>query len=431
MHLRVAGLSDEDGVPSSSKSHRYRWYESSEPEVQSSWSLISGAEGASFRVGSGQAGKYLARCFFLHGLRRDTGACICAKRGGCSSQEFAFCCGSDIRRGEGEQFFERVCFRGGGGSGDGFAQFESGTREAFVDEEQAGLGEWCSVLAASSHFRFLRCCLSLACNLRARRGVGCKLRAHKRKVRLHSRAVAHRRSLPRNLRALRGVGRKFRRARKHKVRARSKATAHRHNPPLNLEARRGVGRKFRRAHNHKVRVRGKATAHRRSPPLNLEARRGVGRKFRRAHNHKVRARGKATAHRRSLPRNLQARRGVQHKFRRAHKCKVRAHSKATAHRRNLPLNLQTRRGVGCKFPRAHKRKVRARSKATAHRRSSLCHRIPPRSLMLPHSKISPSSKVPTRRPNLHKEPQSRSLQRMQQNRKSAEMHQSRERRRGS
>ena len=63
VHLRVAGLSDEDGVPSSSKSHRYRWYESSEPEVQSSWSLISGAEGASFRLGSGQAGKYLRGVF--------------------------------------------------------------------------------------------------------------------------------------------------------------------------------------------------------------------------------------------------------------------------------------------------------------------------------------------------------------------------------
>ena len=63
VHLRVAGLSDEDGVPSSSKSHRYRWYESSEPEVSSSWSLISGAESASFRLGSGQAGKYLRGVF--------------------------------------------------------------------------------------------------------------------------------------------------------------------------------------------------------------------------------------------------------------------------------------------------------------------------------------------------------------------------------
>ena len=63
VHLRVAGLSDEDGVPSSSRSHRYRWYESSEPEVQSSWSLISGAESASFRLGSGQAGKYLRGVF--------------------------------------------------------------------------------------------------------------------------------------------------------------------------------------------------------------------------------------------------------------------------------------------------------------------------------------------------------------------------------
>ena len=63
VHLRVVGLSDEDGVPSSSSSHRYRWYESSEPEVQSSWSLIAGAEGASFRVGSGQAGKYLRGVF--------------------------------------------------------------------------------------------------------------------------------------------------------------------------------------------------------------------------------------------------------------------------------------------------------------------------------------------------------------------------------
>ena len=63
VRLRVAGLSDEDGVPSSSRSHRYRWYESSEPEVQSSWSLISGAEGASFRLGSGQAGKYLRGVF--------------------------------------------------------------------------------------------------------------------------------------------------------------------------------------------------------------------------------------------------------------------------------------------------------------------------------------------------------------------------------
>ena len=63
VHLRVAGLSDEDGVPSSSSSHRYRWYESSEPEVSSSWSLISGAEGASFRVGSGQADKYLRGVF--------------------------------------------------------------------------------------------------------------------------------------------------------------------------------------------------------------------------------------------------------------------------------------------------------------------------------------------------------------------------------
>ena len=106
--------------------------------------IVSGRE----RTG----GQIFARCFFLHGLRWDTGACICAKRGGCSSQEFAFRGGSDIRRGEGEQFFERVCFRGGGGSGDGFAQFESGTREAFLDEEQAELGEWCSVLAASSIF---------------------------------------------------------------------------------------------------------------------------------------------------------------------------------------------------------------------------------------------------------------------------------------
>ena len=63
VHLRVVGLSDEDGVPSSSRSHRYRWYESSEPEVHSSWSLISGAEGASFRLGSGQAGKYLRGVF--------------------------------------------------------------------------------------------------------------------------------------------------------------------------------------------------------------------------------------------------------------------------------------------------------------------------------------------------------------------------------
>ena len=63
VHLRVVGLSDEDGVPSSSRSHRYRWYESSEPEVQSSWSLISGVESASFRVGSGQAGKYLRGVF--------------------------------------------------------------------------------------------------------------------------------------------------------------------------------------------------------------------------------------------------------------------------------------------------------------------------------------------------------------------------------
>ena len=63
VHLRVAGLSDEDGVPSSSSSHRYRWYESSEPEVHSSWSLIAGAEGASFRVGSGQADKYLRGVF--------------------------------------------------------------------------------------------------------------------------------------------------------------------------------------------------------------------------------------------------------------------------------------------------------------------------------------------------------------------------------
>ena len=63
VHLRVVGLSDEDGVPSSSRSHRYRWYERSEPEVQSSWSLISGAEGASFRLGSGQAGKYLRGVF--------------------------------------------------------------------------------------------------------------------------------------------------------------------------------------------------------------------------------------------------------------------------------------------------------------------------------------------------------------------------------
>ena len=63
VHLRVVGLSDEDGVPSSSMSPRYRWYESSEPEVQSSWSLIAGAEGASFRVGSGQADKYLRGVF--------------------------------------------------------------------------------------------------------------------------------------------------------------------------------------------------------------------------------------------------------------------------------------------------------------------------------------------------------------------------------
>ena len=63
VRLRVAGLSDEDGVPSSSMSHRYRWYESSEPEVHSSWSLIAGAEGASFRVGSGQADKYLRGVF--------------------------------------------------------------------------------------------------------------------------------------------------------------------------------------------------------------------------------------------------------------------------------------------------------------------------------------------------------------------------------
>ena len=42
----------------------------------------------------------------------------------------------------------------------------------------------------------------------------------------------------------------------------------------------------------------------------------------------------------------------------------------------------------------------------------------------------PSSRAPTRRPNLRKEPQSRSLQRTQQNRKSAEMHQAGSRRGG-
>ena len=164
---------------------------------------------------------------------------------------------------------------------------------------------------------FLRCCRSLVCNLQSRRGVQHKFpRAHKRKVRPHSRVVAHRLSLPRNLRARRGVGRKFRRAHKRKVRAAQQsewcivAVS-----PLNLQARRGVGRKFRRAHKHKVRAHSRVVVHRRNLPRNLQPSRGVGRKFRRAHKHKVQARSRATAHRRSPPRNLRARRGVGRKFR--------------------------------------------------------------------------------------------------------------------
>ena len=56
-------------------------------------------------------------------------------------------------------------------------------------------------------FRFLRCCLSLACNLRVRRGVERRFhRAHKHKVRPHSRATAHHRSPPRNLQLRKGSG---------------------------------------------------------------------------------------------------------------------------------------------------------------------------------------------------------------------------------
>ena len=355
VRLRVAGLSDEDGVPFSSRSHRYRWYESSEPEVQSSWSLISGAEGASFRLGSGQAGKYLARCFFLHGLRWDTGACICAKRGGCSSQEFACCGGSDIWRGEGEQFFERVCFRGGGGSRDGFAQFESGTREAFVDEEQAELGEWRLVLATSAVFASSGVVGELA-------GEWSADSAEPTSTRYHHTAEWW--------------------------------------PSATFLATSGLAGEWGASSAEPTSTRYERAAKRRRPPRNLH---------------------------RSLPQpstSSFAGGGVQ--------APQSPQAQGTSAQQSGGTPSQpssqppTSRGVGGKFRRAHKRKVRARSKATLHRLSSRCRRRPPRSLALPHSRISPSSRVPTRRPNPRKEPQSRSLQRMQKNRKSAEMHQSRE-----
>ena len=274
---------------------------------------------------------------------------------------------------------------------------------------------------------------------------------------LHNRAVAHHRSPPRNLRARRGVGRKFRRARKHKVRARSRATAHRLSPPLNLQARRGVGRKFRRAHKHKVRAaqqeRWRILATSSQPSRNLQARRGVGtasdgapsQPSSQAAQEPTSARYERAAKRRRIvaaflaTSNLAGEWGASSaeptstRYERA--------AERTAHRRSLPRNLQPRREVGRKFRRAHKRKVRVRAAKRQSPQaqgtsaqctcSSLCRRIPLRSLTLPHSRISPSSRAPTRRPNLRKEPQSRSLQRMRQNRKSAEMHQSRESQRGS
>ena len=116
VHFRVVGLSDEDGVPSSSRSHRYRWCESSEPEVHSSWSSIAGAESASFGAGRG-----------------------------CPLQEFSCFGGSDIRRGGEHRFFEGV-FRRDGTSG--FSQFGARTREDFVDETYAQ--QWHSIPHASA-----------------------------------------------------------------------------------------------------------------------------------------------------------------------------------------------------------------------------------------------------------------------------------------
>ena len=237
VHLRVVGLSDEDGVSSSSMSPRYRWYESSEPEVQSSWSLISGAEGASFRVGSGQANKYLRGVFSY----TDSGG----------TRERVFAQSEEVVR---RKSLPSVVVPIFGGEG------ESSSSSVSVSEEGEAL-EMVSRSLSQAQER-----LSL---MRSRRGLGSGAwsfppprfsfpsvlseprvqppefagewsarfhRAHKRKVRPHSRAVAHHRSPPRNLQPRRGVGRKFRRAHKHKVRTRSKATAHRRSPPRNLHA---------------------------------------------------------------------------------------------------------------------------------------------------------------------------------------------------
>ena len=152
VHLRVAGLSDEDGVPSSSRSHRYRWYESSEPEVQSSWSLISGAESASFRVGSGQARKYLRGVFSYV----DSGG----------TRERVFAQSSEVVRrkslpsvvvpifgGEKESSSSSVSVSEEGEALEMVSRsLSQAPREAFVDEEQAGLGEWRLLLATSAVF---------------------------------------------------------------------------------------------------------------------------------------------------------------------------------------------------------------------------------------------------------------------------------------
>ena len=220
-------------------------------------------------------------------------------------------------------------------------------------------------------------------------------RAHKRKVCLHSRATAHRRSSPLNFQLRRGSAAQVPQSPQAQGTSAQQSNGTPPNPSSQPPTSQGSGaqgaaeptstRYERTAERRRIvaallstsnlagkwdassaeptSARYERTAKRRCIVATFLATSNLagewGARSRRAYKHKIRAHSRATAHRRSPPLNLQPRREVGCKFCRAHKRKVRAHSKATVHRRNLPRNLQPRREVGCKFCRAHKHKVRA------------------------------------------------------------------------
>ena len=459
VHLRVAGLSDEDGVPSSSRSHRYRWYESSEPEVQSSWSLISGAESASFRVGSGQAGKYLRGVFSYMDSggtrervfaqseevvrRKSLPSVVVPIFGG--EKESSSSSVSVSEEGEALEMVSRSLsqaqerlslMRNRRSSGSGVPSLPPPrfslppvlSEPRVQPPSSQGSGAQDSTEPTSARYDHTAEWWRIVSAFLATSGLAGGWGANSAEpASTRYERAAERRRIVAALLATSGLAGGWGASSAEPTSTRYERAAERWRIVATFLATSELAGEWGASSAEPASTRYERTAERRRTVAAFLATSNLAGKWDASSAEPTSARYERAAERW----HTIAATSLATKFRRAHKRKVRARSRAMVHRRSLPRNLQPRREVGCKLRRAHKRKVRARSKATAHRLSSRCRRRPPRSLALPHSKISPSSKVPTRRPNPRKEPQSRSLQRMRQNRKSAKMHQSRKSWRGS